>query len=232
MTKTANSNRRTARTAKTVEQPIEVTTEVVSEVVTEPGVTLAKSPDESTEGTTQPVVAPEAEVAAPAVITDPFADLPMMKVGDFEFRDLTEVALVSEPRKYEGVHREAVSNKAHMKKGWKYSAAMIAIGTNKIERKPTSVYGTIQSIVQSYGRIGVPAYVLVAKVRQAQIGNKRSHYCTALPPIGWAEGWIDTFISKNMGKILPELAPAITAEVAEELQAGDAEALEQARKVA
>jgi hypothetical protein len=186
-------------------------------------VTMGDKPEAETP-TEQP--APEAETA---VVTDPFADLPMVKIEDYEFRDLSAVELVSDPRKYEGVHREAVSNKAHMKKGWKHSAAMIALGTNRKELKPTSVYGTISSIVASYGRAGVPAYVLVAKVRQAQIGNKRSHYCTALPPVGWAEGWIDTFISKNMGKVMEKKAPAITEEVVAEIQAGDAEALQSAQ---
>lgn len=222
-------------TEPTIEQPVEVVQEDSQPEITEPSAVEVEGeqpnpPADAPEVETTEVVVTEAET--PAVVTDPFADLPMVKIEDYEFRDLSAVELVSDPRKYEGVHREAVSNKAHMKKGWKHSAAMITLGTNRKELKPTSVYGTISSIVASYGRAGVPAYVLVAKVRQAQIGNKRSHYCTALPPVGWGEGWIDTFISKNMGKVMEKKAPAITEEVTAEIQAGDAEALEQARKVA
>ena len=129
---------------------------------------------------------------------------------------------VSDPRKYEGVHREAVSARVPMKKGWKHSAHMIAYNpTSGKEFKPGSVYGTIDEIVRTGGRAGVPAYVLVAKVREKQIGNKRSHYCDRLPPVGWAEGWIDTYISKSYGKVTDKPAPAIPGTEPEVEQATD-----------
>lgn len=143
------------------------------------------------------------------VVADPFADLATVTVGEYSYRDLTEAPLESDPRKYTGVHTAAKAERSPIKKGWKHASAMLCLGTNRKELRPSSVYGTIQSIVASYGRSGVPAYVVVNKVRQMQIGNKRSHFCDALPPVGWAEGWIDTFVSKGMGKVMEKTAPAI-----------------------
>jgi len=192
--------------------------------------------DEQGEGTesqgTDPAeVAPAEAPAAEVVAVDPFADLPMTKVEDYEFRDLTD-AVGNEPYKYDAVHKAAVEAKLPMKSGWKHSAAMIVRGTSRRDFKPGSVYGTIDQIVQQYGRAGVPAYVLVAKVRQLQIGNKRSKYCTALPPIGWAEGWIDTYVSKNHGKVMEKKAPPITQELVAEVKQGDIAAEREADRIA
>jgi hypothetical protein len=176
-----------------------------------------------------PETAPEPEVAAAPV--DPFADLPMTKVEDYEFRDLTD-AVGNDPFKYDAVHKAAIEAKLPVKSGWKHSAAMVVKGQNRKEFKPGSVYGTIDQIVMQYGRAGVPAYVLVAKVRQLQIGNKRSKYCTALPPIGWAEGWIDTYISKNHGKVMEKKAPPITQQLVEQVKADDIKAEREGDRIA
>lgn len=210
-------------------------------VASEPEVTQPEMVEAEGNSESPPADAPEPEMAADAptedaatettavAIVDPFADLPIVKIEDYEFKDLSGVELVSAPRKYEGVHNAAVAAKAPVKAGWKHAASMITVGTHQREFKPTSVYGTIDSVVRSYGRAGVPAYVLVSKVRQAQIGNKRSHFCTALPPIGWAEGWIDTYISKNHGKVMAKAAPVISVAVATELVSEEQEALKEAQ---
>jgi hypothetical protein len=103
---------------------------------------------------------------------------------------------------------------------------MLVPGTNKKELKPGSVYGTIQQIVQAAGRAGIPAYVVANKLRRLQIGNKRSHYCEALPPVGWAEGWINTALTKLIvGSHPTKQAPALRDEVTEgEAKANEAEA--------
>lgn len=215
-----------------IEQPAEVAAEDAS---TDGSAEEAKPEESAPEQAPEPeVTQPEqaVETEAQVAATDPFAALPVVKIEDYEFRDLSGAESVSDPRKYEGVHRAAVAAKAHMKAGWKHSAAMITVGTHQRDFKPGSVYGTIDQIVRSYGRAGVPAYVLVAKVRQAQIGNKRSHYCTALPPVGWAEGWVDSYVSKKHGKVMEKKAPMLTEEVAAEIQAGDAEAEQKARNAA
>lgn len=193
----------------------------VTDPVEQPATEDAPAEGEQTEGEQDLLVA----------IVDPFADLPVVKVEDYEYRDLTDVELVSAPRKYESVHTEARAAKLPVKKNWKHAGDMIAMGRVQKEFKPTSVYGTIAQVVASYGRAGVPAYVLVAKVRQAQIGNKRSHYCTALPPIGWAEGWIDTFISKNHGRVMEKKAPPLTVETLTEIVEGDKAAEQQAEAI-
>lgn len=222
------------------EAPVEAPTErdPHDEPITEPKPDMPAPPPSDKKADQEVVVAegtePEAEVAI--VVADPFAALPLVKIEDYEFRDFSDAETVSNPRKYEGVHKEAIAGKLPVKKNWKHREAMVAVGRTHKEFRPGSVYGSIHQIVSSYGRAGVPAYVLVAKVRQAQIGNKRSHYCTALPPIGWAEGWIDTFVSKNYGRIMEKKAPALHTEegqaaVTEALQA-EASAVEKAAQAA
>lgn len=154
---------------------------------------------------------PEAE---PAV--DPFAEVPVVSIGDdVSFQDFTDVE-TSNPRKYEAVNAAARADRSPTAKGWKHERAMLIPGTNKKELKPGSVYGTIQQIVNAAGRVGIPAYVVANKLRRMQIGNKRSHYCEALPPVGWAEGWINTAITKSIvGVHASKQAPALRDEVTE-----------------
>jgi len=130
----------------------------------------------------------------------------------------------NDPFKYAEVHKAAKDAKLHVKSGWKHAGDMITAGRVTREFKPTSVYGTIDQLVRAHGRAGIPAVVLVSEVRRAQIGNKRSKYCTALPPIGWAEGWIDTYISKGHGRVMEKKAPPVTVEQAQELNAAEQEA--------
>lgn len=156
---------------------------------------------------------PEAE-AVTAI--DPFADCPTVSLGDdVSFTDFSDMA-TSDPRKYTNVNAAAHAERLPTVKGWKHERAMLTPGTNKKELKAGSVYGTIQQIVQAAGRSGIPAYVVATKLRQLQVGNKRSHYCEALPPIGWAEGWINTAITKNIAGVHPtKQAPSLRTEVTE-----------------
>ena len=256
---TSGRGRRGGHMTKTKDETASVAPEgtetQTAEVVTESGATVelsaedaaeveqqgesAEVPAEAPAPDTEPAGEPntdestaESTPEAAAAPKDPFANLPMVKIEEYDFRDLSAADKNSDPRKYETVHKDAVSNKLPMKRNWKHSSHMIAMGQVRKEHKPNSVYGTIAQIVSEYGRAGVPAYVLVARVRQAQIGNKRSHYCTALPPIGWAEGWIDTFISKGHGRVMEKKAPPVTAEVKAEIAEGDKQATEEAARQA
>ena len=167
----------------------------------------------------------------PAAVVDPFADVPVTKIGDgVEFQDFTDTP-GGDPRKYANVHSAATAERLPTMKGWKHERAMLIPGTNRAERKPTSVYGTIQQIVAAAGRAGIPAYVVANKLRRLQAGNKRSVYCVsgdqaALPAIGWAEGWINTAITKGIAGVHPtKQAPALREEVTEgEAKANEAEA--------
>ena len=152
----------------------------------------------------------------PEPVVDPFADLPVTDRGDGAvFTDFTDVE-TSNPRKYEAVNAAARADRSPTAKGWKHERAMLIPGSNKKELKPGSVYGTIQQIVNAAGRTGIPAYVVANKLRRMQIGNKRSHYCEALPPVGWAEGWINTAITKSIvGVHASKQAPALRDEVTE-----------------
>lgn len=166
----------------------------------------------------------EAEVAAEEPTVDPFAELPTVTVGEgdsaVEFTDFTE-AETSDPRKYAQVQATAQAERLPTAKGWKHEEHMLVPGTLKAEKKAGSVYGDIQQIVNAAGRAGIPAYAVAGLLRRRQIGNKRSHYCEKLPPIGWAEGWINTAITKNIVGVHPsKAAPAIRSTVTE----GEAEA--------
>lgn len=163
-------------------------------------------------------VAPEGE-GATAEAVDPFADIPTVTVGEgdsvVEFADFTDTP-TSDPRKYASVAAAAVAERLPTVKGWKHEGHMLVPGSQRKEFKQGSVYGDIQQIVQAAGRGGIPAYVVATMLRRRQIGNKRSHYCTGLPPIGWAEGWINTAITKNIAGVHPtKAAPAIRSEVTE-----------------
>lgn len=159
----------------------------------------------------------ETQASAP----DPFADVPVTKIGeDVSFDDFSDMA-TADPRKYTSVNAAAISERLPTMKDWKHERAMLVAGSNRKELKAGSVYGTIQQIVTAAGRSGIPAYVVASKLRRMQVGNKRSHYCNAgdsgaLPPVGWAEGWINTAITKNIAGTHPtKQAPSLREEVTE-----------------
>lgn len=144
-----------------------------------------------------------------------FAKLPTIKVHeDAEVVDMSGVECTN-PYKYDKVHNDAIAEKLPVKRGWKHMQAMFIPGTNKGGEngfRQGSVYGTIQDIVNKAGRSGISAQALVTQVRQRQIGNKRSKYCDKLPPVGWAEGWIDTAVTKNIiGQHATKKAPSLLA---------------------
>lgn len=164
-----------------------------------------------------------AEVVAVEAPIDPFANVPVTKLADgVEFRDFTDVE-GNNPFKYEAVHSAARAVRSPMKVNYKHARALLIPGTNRKELRPGSVYGDIQAIVNAAGRAGIATVQVIAMLRQGQIGNKRSKYCGALPPIGWAEGWLDTAITKNIvGVHATKQAPSLTDEVvAEANEAGE-----------
>lgn len=160
---------------------------------------------------------------------DPFADLPRITLADTpEVLDLTGVE-GNNPFKYAKAHEAAVALKQPVQVGWKHSTAMFIPGTNKGGEngfRAGSVYGTIADIVSRAGRAGITAHEVVAQVRIRQIGNKRSKYCEKLPPVGWAEGWINTAVTKNIiGVHATKRAPALMVPPApaEEAKTGEQE---------
>lgn len=154
------------------------------------------------------------EPAAPEVKPDPFANLPLVRVGETDnVIDFSGVA-TSAPRKYGKIAEDAAKDNLPIQRGWKHMTAMFIPGTNKGGEngfKQGSVYGTIADIVKRAGKAGISAHELVSEVRKAQVGNKRSHYCDALPPVGWVEGWVNTAVTKNIvGVHTTKKAPALT----------------------
>lgn len=158
----------------------------------------------------------ESAPAPTAAAIDPFADVPVITTKDGStIKDFSSVE-VNNPYKYADVHKRAVELKHPMLVNYKHGKSVLVQGSSRKEYKPGSVYGTIQQIGQQAGKGGVPVYEALTQLRQQQIGNKRSKYCEKLPPIGWAEGWLNTAISKGIVNIhatktadhfAPEAAP-------------------------
>jgi hypothetical protein len=180
-----------------------------------------KSTPAATNGKTTPAPAsttPAAPggLAAPVVETpkpDPFANLPLVKIGeDDKVLDMSGIP-VNNPFKYAKVQEDGAKDKLPIMRGWKHGQAVFIPGTYKGGEngfKAGSVYGTIADIVTRAGRSGITAQDLVTQVRQRQIGNKRSKYCEKLPPLGWAEGWVNTAVTKNIiGVHATKRAPAL-----------------------
>lgn len=141
--------------------------------------------------------AAEAEAPVEAAKPDPFAGLPLVKLNEAEVLDLSTVE-TSAARKYEKVNTAAIAAKMPMQTGWKHSAAIFVPGAVKKEFRAGSVFGTIADITGRAGRQGIASYELVTELRRAQIGNKRSHYCEKLPPVGWAEGYINSAVTQGI----------------------------------
>lgn len=162
----------------------------------------------------------DAEAVATAAATegttaDPFADLPVIKVEDYSIHDYSSIETAN-PRKYSAAQEAALKAKSQIKPGWKLATAMLAVGPHEPENmKPTSVMGQIRGFVASHGRAGVPAYVVVDYLRREARDNKRSHYLSGkLPPIGWAEDYINGALSKKLVRVLEgKVAPALPAEL-------------------
>ena len=196
---------------------------VVGDAATQPATEQEQPATNSTQGTETDVTKqPEPEQPVAETKPDPFADLPTIQVAGVALPDLSKAVKVSDPRKYSGVHTAAVAESLQTKKGWKHANVVFKLGTNKKERKPTSVHGMIDVLVAAAGKEGLPAPVLVSRLRMGQIGNKRSHFCEGLPPVGWAEGWIDSAVTKNHIRSAGQITAAQAAEMKGETEAAPA----------
>lgn len=152
------------------------------------------------------------ETKEPEAPKDPFANIPVITLNEASVRDLSGQE-TSAARKYSKVAEAAAETKMPVMIGWKHERAIFVPGTNRQERKGSSVHGTIQSVVAAAGRSGITAYDLAAEVRVRQIGNKRSHYCEKLPPVGWAEGWINSAVTRGIISVhATRKAPALRAD--------------------
>jgi len=195
MTKNTNANRK----------PVEP---VTNEPVTDGGAPIT------------PIV-PDADPApAPAaVVVDPFADVPVIALDDdTTVQDLTDV-VGSPAYKYTERDAAARAERSPMLKNYKHGDKVLIPGNNHKELRAGSVYSDIRAIVQSFGRAGVPVVKVITELRKKQIGNKRSKYCESLPPIGWAEGWLDTAITKGFVNIhATKTAPSRRVEAAPEAE--------------
>lgn len=153
---------------------------------------------------------------------DPFADLPTVKLNEATVADTSGLD-TADPRKYKGVHEAAVAGKLPVKPNWKHGRAILSRGQVPCTSRPDSVMATAVEIVGEAGREGIAAYDVATQLRRRQMNNKRSHYASGkVPPVGWAEGYIDHAIRKGFIKVqTTKEAPALTEAPAEE--AGDGE---------
>jgi predicted short-subunit dehydrogenase-like oxidoreductase (DUF2520 family) len=180
----------------------------------------------------------DGEGDAPAAPVNPFATLPVLRAGDYEVHDLSktpEGLTDAAPRKYEAVQAKARELSIQMKQGYKHANAVFKLGSVRDEKKPTTVMGMIQQIVKGYGKDGCPAIVLVTRLREAAHTNTRSHFCQGkLPPVGWAEGYVDGAINQNLIKVDGQMANEIAAKslVAVAAPAEGGEATEQKQAAA
>jgi very-short-patch-repair endonuclease len=109
--------------------------------------------------------------------------------------DKTEVLF---PGKYARVHDEAVQLGIATKRGWQWHDAVFQVAGKA--RRSRNVHDAIWRIVNAAGSEGMTGEALATALRHDQAGNIRSEYCRGLPPIGWAEGWIDTAIDQRILK--------------------------------
>jgi hypothetical protein len=128
---------------------------------------------------------------------DPFANLPTVRLAEATVLDTSGLTF-SAPRKYEKAHTAAIGARMPIQSGWKYSTAIFVPGSVTKEFRAGSVFGTIVDIVKRAGRQGISSYELALELRRAQVGNKRSHYCTEVPPVGWAEGYINSAVQQGL----------------------------------
>ena len=158
------------------------------------------------------------------VATNPFATLPVVRANavgttDFEVQDLRGIPAeqIANPRKYAAAQATAVDKNLHMRENWKHGNDVFKIGSNRHDKKPSSVMGTIQQIVRAYGAEGCPAPALVTRLRTATVNNSRSHFCAGkLPPVGWAEDYIQGAMREGLiavggqiqHQLVPQVAPA------------------------
>ncbi|WP_152608770.1 DUF4011 domain-containing protein [Croceibacterium mercuriale] len=115
--------------------------------------------------------------------------------ASIDLADKTEVLF---PGKYARVHDEAVQLGIATKRGWKWHDAMFQVAGKA--RRSRNVHDAIWRIVYAAGSEGMTGEALATALRHDQAGNIRSEYCRGLPPIGWAEGWIDTAIDQRILK--------------------------------
>lgn len=162
-------------------------------------------------------VKPAASTAAPKAVEKPVipavdeSKLPRYKYRGREFIDLRTMDGVCADRKagsttdhkYAKVHKAAVDAGSPCKLGWKYGTAILALGTNRNEKKPGTAHGIIQATVREAGDNGISGMELVPLVRVRAKTNTRSNFATGqTPPIGWAEGWIDSAVTQGILKVV------------------------------
>lgn len=142
---------------------------------------------------------------------DPFEGLGTVKLAEATVLDLSGVA-ISNPRKYAKANETAVAAKLPVMSGWKYGTAVLVAGSVTKEHRAGSVFGTLVDLTKRAGRQGINAYDLAIELRRAQVGNKRSHYCEQVPPVGWAEGYINSAIQQGLINVhATRKAPALVA---------------------
>jgi hypothetical protein len=161
----------------------------------------------------------EAESATETKV-DPFANLPTTKLNGVAVPDFSAMD-TSAARKYEKVNTAARESKMPIMANWKHGNAIFVPGRTVRENlRPGSVFATIVDIAKRAGRQGIASYEMASELRKAQLGNKRSHYCEKLPPVGWAEGYLNSAVTQGLidihgsRKADPLVAPQPAAEPA------------------
>jgi hypothetical protein len=195
---------------------------------TAPAATAAGAPKNKTEAPVAEMPKAEEKPAAPVI-----APHSTEKKYDYRGREFVDLRAASGPmaehkkgqtatHKYAKVHAAAEAAGSPCKLGWKYATMIFTLNKTSRDRKEGTAYGIIQSVVREAGENGISGMEMVPLVRARAKSNTRTDFGAGqVPPIGWAEGWIDGAVNESIiktvkGKTL-ELAdtPAPTEEVAE-----------------
>lgn len=124
--------------------------------------------------------------------------------------------------KYAKIHKAAVEAGSPVKLGWRYATTIFTANKSHAAKREGTAHGIIQQLVREAGDTGISGMELVPLVRVRAKQNTRTNFGSGLiPPIGWAEGWIDSAVSSGIIRVvkgrtleladLPEVAAAAEA---------------------
>lgn len=109
----------------------------------------------------------------------------------------------SENPEYLGVYRKKQEKAAgaDVDPSWKHKDKVFVLDSRR-PKSPTSVMGVLCSYVEQAGEDGISGVELASKLRHHDWSGARSAYvANSLPPVGWAEGYVNGALSTKQSYI-------------------------------
>ena len=109
----------------------------------------------------------------------------------------------SENPEYLGVYRKKQEKAAgaDVDPNWKYKDKIFVLDSRR-PKSPASVMGVLVSYVEQAGENGISGMELASKLRHHNWSGARSAYvANSLPPVGWAEGYVNGALSTKQSYI-------------------------------